>query len=152
MKLFLVDTHDARSPIRVRLEQGTTIATYNPASTVDMALLTAKLIGLDVLQGRVETGLHLPESRVTYKGTTYTIAFMSELVIRQQSPLSNEVADLVGRDWSQPLTMNDLYAELYSRIEAVRSVLFCAITPEPADDSAVIGTFPDTPLPQNQNL
>ena len=153
MKLTLVDTKDSAYPIRLRIDTPTTIATYNPSSPIDVALLTQKMVGLSSLDGRVEVGFLNSVSRIAYQGTTHIVEFDGEITILQTAPLqSDRVATLTTRTDITDMSLTDLHLTLRSRIEKIQAAL---ITSSPAlvfVDEMVIGTFPDRILTNNQNL
>lgn len=153
MKLTLVDTKDSAYPIRLRIDTPTTIATYNPSSPIDVALLTQKMVGLSSLDGRVEVGFLNSVSRIAYLGTTYIVEFDGEITILQITPLqSARVATLTSKTDIIDMTLADLYLALQSRIEKIQSVL---ITSSPAltfVEEMVVGTFPDRILTNDRNL
>lgn len=122
------------------------VTLFNPKEGVAMALLTGKLIGLDVMKGTVHQSLFTQTCELTCEGHMFTIP-MGAKIEMVGTPSADQMATMSNDPLpATPLSLDHLYKEIDRRVEKIRSYIEKGTTVTPTKEEYAIGTFQDVML------
>ena len=146
MKLFLVSTPRG---VRFKVESSTgSVSIFNPTDSVNLNLLTSKLIGLDPMKGNVLKHLFGSTCEVSYMGSLLQIPLEGTIIMKREGPITAQyVADLyTGPDTILQISIEQLFKELDKRVERVRMSIESRAGEVTMTQEFPLGTFSDEAL------